>query len=52
MRKDPTTSAQRDMLVLFTRKLTQQGHVSHEYDSVTPHPTMPMSVDLLIPARV
>ncbi|HEY0452964.1 2OG-Fe dioxygenase family protein [Actinophytocola sp.] len=51
MRKDPTTSAQRDMLVLFTRKLTQPGHVSHEFDSVAPHPTLPMSVDLLTPAR-
>ncbi len=51
MRKDQSRSAQRDMLVLFTRKLALPGHVSHEYDSITPHATLPMSVDLLIPAR-
>lgn len=52
MRKDQTKSAQRDMLVLFTRKPALPGHVSHQYDSVAPHTTLPMAVDLLTTAQV
>jgi hypothetical protein len=47
MLRDETKPAQRDMLVLFTRKPTQSGHVSHRYDSITPHPSLPMELNLL-----
>lgn len=40
---DDTESAARDMLIFFTRKPTEQGHVSFRYDSIAPHPTLPMS---------
>lgn len=46
-----TKSAQRDMLVLFTRKPALPGHVSHRYDSIAPHPTLPVELDLLTAAH-
>ncbi|MCE8007534.1 2OG-Fe dioxygenase family protein [Aestuariivita sp.] len=44
--KDPQDRAQRDMLVIFTRKPATQGHPSHDLDSQTPHPDMPLDVPL------
>lgn len=43
---DSTASADRDMLIFFTRKPAEEGHVSFPYDSVVPHRTMPMSFDM------
>lgn len=43
---DPAASADRDMLIFFTRKPAEEGHVSFPYDSVVPHRTMPMSFDM------
>lgn len=40
---DDTEPADRDMLIFFTRKPAEEGHVSFRYDSVTPHRTLPMS---------
>lgn len=40
---DDTDSAVRDMLIFFTRKPAEAGHVSFRYDSVVPHRTLPMS---------
>jgi hypothetical protein len=31
------------MLIFFTRKPTEKGHISFRYDSIAPHRTMPMS---------
>ncbi|HEV2639898.1 MAG TPA: 2OG-Fe dioxygenase family protein [Actinocrinis sp.] len=43
---DDTQPAVRDMLIFFTRKPAQEGHVSFRYDSVVPHQTLPMSFDV------
>jgi hypothetical protein len=51
MRQDTSKPAQRDMLVLFTRRPALPGHVSYEYDSIAPHPTLPMEIELLTPAN-
>lgn len=51
MRQDTAQSARRDMLVLFTRRPALPGHVSFEYDSLAPHQTLPMEVELLTPAH-
>ncbi len=40
---DADRLATRDMLIFFTRKATEPGHVSHEFDSRAPHATMPMT---------
>jgi len=40
---DEAEPAVRDMLIFFTRKPVEEGHVSFEYDSITPHRTLPMS---------
>ncbi|MGY0233308.1 2OG-Fe dioxygenase family protein [Longispora urticae] len=47
---DDAEPALRDMLIFFTRKPAEQGHVSFRYDSVAPHRTLPVSFD--IPAAV
>lgn len=50
---DDTESAIRDMLIFFTRKPTEKGHVSFRYDSVAPHRTLPMSFGLpAVPLRL
>ncbi len=43
---DSSAAADRDMLIFFTRKPAEEGHVSFPYDSVVPHRTMPMSFDM------
>lgn len=43
---DDTEPAIRDMLIFFTRKPTEKGHVSFRYDSVAPHRMLPMSFGL------
>jgi hypothetical protein len=43
---DDTKPAARDMLIFFTRKPVEKGHVSSPYDSLAPHRTLPMSVSL------
>jgi hypothetical protein len=43
---DDTESAVRDMLIFFTRKPAEKGHVSFKYDSTVPHGTLPMSFGL------
>ena len=43
---DASAPADRDMLIFFTRKPAEQGHVSFPYDSVTPHRTLPMAFDI------
>jgi hypothetical protein len=40
---DDTDPAIRDMLIFFTRKPTEEGHISFKYDSVVAHQTLPMS---------
>lgn len=40
---DEAEPADRDMLIFFTRKPTEEGHVSFRYDSLAPHRTLPMS---------
>ncbi|ONI81703.1 hypothetical protein ALI144C_19820 [Actinosynnema sp. ALI-1.44] len=40
-------TATRDMLIFFTRKPVQEGHISYPYDSLNLHEALPMSVDLL-----
>jgi hypothetical protein len=40
------------MLIFFTRKPTEKGHVSFRYDSVAPHRTLPMSFGMpAVPPR-
>jgi hypothetical protein len=48
--KDPARPARRDMLVLFSRKQSVEGHVSYEYDSIAPHQALPMETTLPVPA--
>ncbi|KAK2754416.1 hypothetical protein FQN54_007060 [Arachnomyces sp. PD_36] len=43
---DPERAATRDMLVFFTRKPVVEGHISYPYDSLNPHQSLPMRVDL------
>jgi hypothetical protein len=51
-RKNPAEPARRDMLILFTRRPALPGHASHQYDSIAPHPTLPMEVALPTPTHV
>lgn len=43
---DPSLEAQRDMLVVFTRKPAMVGHPSYEFDSQNAHPDMPFEARL------
>lgn len=43
---DPRREANRDMLIFFTRKPVTAGHVSAPFDSLRPHATLPLDVDL------
>lgn len=43
---DPERPATRDMLIFFTRKPVVEGHISHPYDSLVSHESLPMKVDL------
>ncbi|KAJ6133777.1 hypothetical protein N7523_000099 [Penicillium sp. IBT 18751x] len=43
---DPACPATRDMLIFFTRKPVVEGHISHPYDSLNSHPSLPMRVEL------
>lgn len=50
---DDTESAVRDMLIFFTRKPVEEGHISFRYDSIAPHRTLPMSFGIpAAPAQV
>jgi hypothetical protein len=49
VREDPSRCAQRDMLVLFTRRPALPGHASHQFDSVARHPSAPMDINLPLP---
>lgn len=40
---DASRPADRDMLIFFTRKPAEQGHVSFPHDSLNPHRALPMS---------
>ncbi|KAF5858847.1 hypothetical protein ETB97_003644 [Aspergillus alliaceus] len=44
---DPERSATRDMLIFFTRKPVVEGHISHPYDSLQPHLSLPLEVPLV-----
>lgn len=44
---DPHRVSTRDMLIFFTRKPTNKGHVSHLYDSLSRHTSLPMSIELM-----
>lgn len=48
---DETKDATRDMLVLFTRRPVMGDHISAGIDSLKPHPTLPMEVDMFVPSR-
>lgn len=41
--------ATRDMLVFFTRRPVEKGHVSASIDSLTPHSDLPMEIPLFVP---
>jgi hypothetical protein len=43
---DPTERATRDLLAFLTRKPVVEGHHSHAFDSLRPHPDLPMTADL------
>ncbi|KAJ5756918.1 uncharacterized protein N7511_007100 [Penicillium nucicola] len=43
---DPELPATRDMLIFFTRKPVVEGHISHPYDSLNSHGSLPMQVEL------
>jgi len=45
--RETTSRATRDMLVFFTRRPALAGHVSHPYDSLQPHQSLPLSFELL-----
>ncbi|KAF8862982.1 hypothetical protein BDZ45DRAFT_722718 [Acephala macrosclerotiorum] len=45
---DPEKEATRDMLIFFTRKPVEKGHVSREFDSLREHKTRPLAVDLTL----
>jgi hypothetical protein len=49
VREDVSKCAQRDMLVLFTRKPALPGHASYEFDSVASHPSSPVDFGLPLP---
>jgi len=48
---DPRATSTRDMLIFFTRKPADEGHVSYPYDSFARHTSLPMSIDLMPPER-
>jgi hypothetical protein len=43
---DKVRPATRDMLIFFTRKPAAPGHVSYPFDSLQPHPDLPLSINL------
>jgi hypothetical protein len=43
---DPARPAFRDLLAFLTRKPFAKGHHSHDFDSATPHPALPMTAQL------
>lgn len=43
---DPESPATRDMLIFFTRKPVVEGHISHPFDSLSPHQSLPMEARL------
>jgi hypothetical protein len=43
---DKTNPATRDLLAFLTRRPLEKGHHSHAYDSLRPHPHLPMTVNL------
>lgn len=42
----PGAPATRDMLIFFTRHPAAKGHPSHTYDSLNPHPEIPLDVPM------
>jgi hypothetical protein len=47
--EDKTKGAERDMLILFTRRPYTENHVAAQFDSLKPHPDLPMEIPLFIP---
>ncbi|KAG9250294.1 2OG-Fe dioxygenase-domain-containing protein [Emericellopsis atlantica] len=47
--EDLTQDATRDMLVFFTRKPVEEGHISSKIDSKTPHKVKKMEIPLFLP---
>ncbi|KAF7592957.1 hypothetical protein BBP40_012193 [Aspergillus hancockii] len=43
---DPEHPATRDMLIFFTRKPVVEGHISHPYDSLKSHQSLPLEIPL------
>lgn len=43
----PDAIATRDMMIFFTRKPAETGHVSYEYDAITGHTSDPLSFDMV-----
>ncbi|KAE8353032.1 2OG-Fe dioxygenase-domain-containing protein [Aspergillus coremiiformis] len=43
---DPKHPATRDVLIFFTRKPVVEGHISHPYDSLNPHQSLPFEIPL------
>lgn len=46
---DTSKDATRDMIILFTRKPTEQDHISGKIDSTRPHKDLPMEIPLFVP---
>ncbi|HGH4748856.1 TPA: 2OG-Fe dioxygenase family protein [Serratia marcescens] len=45
--QDKRRHSTRDMLIFFTRKPVEDGHVSFAYDSFKPHIEIPLSIDMV-----
>ncbi|KAE8150322.1 2OG-Fe dioxygenase-domain-containing protein [Aspergillus avenaceus] len=43
---NPDIPSTRDMLIFFTRKPVVEGHVSHPYDSLNPHLSLPLEIPI------
>jgi len=48
--QDKAKDSTRDMLIFFTRKPVEDGHVSFKYDSFNPHAEIPLSIEMLAKA--
>ena len=48
---DDTKEATRDMLVFFTRRPVATDHISAGIDSLNPHKSLPMEVDMFVPGK-
>lgn len=47
--ENKSEGASRDMLVFFTRRPVEEGHISASMDSLIPHPKLHMEIPLFVP---